>query len=81
MALGIIGYLILGTLGLIVSYVLMPKPKQPKPPSVDDIKAPTTDAGRPIPLVFGSMTIKGVNLLGEWDKEIRTRKSSAGGKK
>jgi hypothetical protein len=58
----------------VVGFLLAPKPKQPKPPSVSDVEDPTADAGRPIPVVFGSVTITGVNNLGFWDKQIATRK-------
>ena len=55
----------------LLAYLLMPKPKQPKPPSAQDMDAPTSDAGRPVPVLFGHMTIKGVNVLGYWDKKVR----------
>lgn len=58
---------------LIGAYLLAPKPKQPKPPSLEDFDAPTTEAGRPIPVVFGSMHVKGLNNLWHGDKSIRER--------
>ncbi|ARB05719.1 tail assembly structural protein [Synechococcus virus S-ESS1] len=63
-----------------VGYLLMPKPKPPKPPSVEDLESPTAEAGRPIPAIFGSMTIASPNNMGYWDKEVVTRKVG-GGKK
>lgn len=65
--------LVIGVGLLIGSYLLAPKPKQPKPPSLDDFKAPTTEAGRPIPVVFGSMNVTGLNCLWYGDKSIRER--------
>ena len=64
----------------VIGYMLMPKPKKPKPLSVDDLKDPTAEAGRPIPVVFGSLTVKGLNILWYGDKDIHLRKAS-GGKK
>lgn len=53
-----------------VGYVLMPKPKKAKPPEAQDLQDPTADAGRPIPVVFGTMDVKGVNILWYGDKDI-----------
>lgn len=55
----------------LIAYLLMPKPKQPKSPAATDMDAPTADAGRPVPVVFGTITVKGVNIIGYWDKQVR----------
>lgn len=47
----------------VIAYALMPKPKQAKPPAAQDFEQPTADAGRPVPVVFGTVTVKGVNIL------------------
>ncbi|MDC8804207.1 hypothetical protein PRZ61_12220 [Halomonas pacifica] len=47
----------------VVSYLLAPKPKAPKGQEFRDIEAPTAEAGRPIPVVFGEGTIKSPNTL------------------
>jgi hypothetical protein len=52
----------------VIAYLLMPKPKKPKPPAVQDMEAPTAEAGRPIPVVFGTITVKGLNVLWYGDK-------------
>lgn len=57
----------------VIGYALMPKPPGPKPPSLEDFKAPTATPGRPIPVVFGSVTVSGLNNMGWWDKDIATR--------
>ncbi len=57
---------------LVVSYALMPKPKQPKPPSVQDLDNPTAEAGREIPVIFGTITEKGLNILDFTDKSIHS---------
>lgn len=64
----------------VIGFLLMPKPPGPKPPSLDDFKDPTAEAGRPIPVVFGSVTVQGPNVIGFWDKAINSRKRK-GGKK
>ncbi len=56
----------------VVAYLIMPRPKAPKPPSVQDEVAPTADAGRPIPVVFGEITVQGVNVLWVGDKSTHT---------
>jgi hypothetical protein len=58
----------------VVAYILMPKPKAPKPEAAQDLQNPTAEAGRPIPVVFGTVTVKGVNILWYGDKTIRTYK-------
>ena len=57
---------------LVISYVLMPKPKTPKPQAVQDMDSPTAEAGREIPVVFGTITVKGLNFLDYNDKSIRS---------
>jgi len=64
-----------------VGYLLAPKPKQPKPPSTEELENPTAEAGRPVMVVFGSLTIESPNNMGYWDKESVTRKFKSGGKK
>lgn len=66
-----------------VAYLLAPKPKAPQPPEAKDFEAPTAEAGRPIPVIFGSMSITSVNNLGYWDKETVRRDVpvDGGGKK
>lgn len=46
-----------------IGFVMMPKPKTPKPDAVRDMDNPTAEAGRPIPVLFGEMTIKSPNIL------------------
>ena len=65
----------------IVGYMLMPKPKGPKPEAMKEQENPTAEAGKPIPVVFGSITLESPNLIGFFDKEMIERKVRAGGKK
>jgi hypothetical protein len=41
-----------------VQFLLMPKPKASKPEQVKDLEDPTSEAGRPVPVPFGTITIK-----------------------
>lgn len=61
----------------IVSYLLTPKPKTAKPEAAQDMEDPTAEAGRPIPVVFGTMTVKGLNVLWFGEKRINTYKVKA----
>lgn len=56
----------------VIAYLLMPKPKQPKPAAATDLENPTAEAGREIPILFGTKTIKGLNVLDFTDKSIQS---------
>ena len=47
----------------LIAYAIMPKPKPQKPPETSDLESPTAEAGRPVPVVFGTITVKGLNVL------------------
>ncbi len=64
-----LGKILFGIIGL-----LLPKVKKRKPESARDLEDPTAEAGRPIPVVFGTITVKGVNVLHFGDKSLRTYK-------
>ena len=55
---------------LVISYAIMPKPKLAKPGSVQDLDSPTAEAGREIPVIFGTITVKGLNVLDYSEKSI-----------
>ena len=56
----------------IIAYLILPKPKQPKPDSARDFENPTAEAGREIPKIFGTVIVKGLNVLDFGDKQIVT---------
>lgn len=56
----------------IIAYVITPKPKAPKPEAARDAEAPTAEAGKPIPVVFGTITVKGLNVLWYGDTSMNT---------
>ena len=74
--------LLIGLALNIVAYLILPKPKGPKPEAVKDAEDPEARAGEPIPLLSGSMTIKGLNMLYFAQKSTQVRTITEGsGKK
>lgn len=57
----------------VVGYLLAPQPRQPDPPNAEDIRVPTSEAGRPIPILFGMSWLMGPNVAHFTDKETRRR--------
>jgi len=53
----------------VIAYLITPKPKQQKT-ATKDLEYPTAEAGRPIPRVWGKMTIKSSNILWYGEKDI-----------
>jgi hypothetical protein len=60
----------------VIAYLITPKPKKEKPPAVKDLEEPTVEAGRPVPVLFGTMTLKSPNILWYGDKWARRKKYS-----
>ena len=56
-------YLLGIVLATIVSAALAPKPPEPKPAALSDVDAPTAEEGRPIPVVFGAVLLRGANVV------------------
>jgi hypothetical protein len=69
--------LLLAIIFNVIAYLLAPKPKKAKPPEVKDMDNPTADAGRPVPVIFGTVTVKGLNVLWYGDKSKQTKKVKA----
>lgn len=69
--------LLIGLALQVVAYLLMPQPKQPKPPAAQDAEDPVAEAGKPIPVVFGTLTVKGINVMWFGDKSKYTFKVKA----
>lgn len=68
MALWFLIQLVVAVALLIFSYVLAPKPKKQKPPASRDADNPTSESGRAIPVVFGTLIVTGPNVLYFTDK-------------
>jgi hypothetical protein len=64
----------------LLSYLLKPKPEQPKPASLTDFTLPTAEAGRPVPVIFGRPRIKGANVIWYGDLGTRPIKTKSGKK-
>jgi hypothetical protein len=62
---------VLWVVSLVISYALRPKPPAgPGPAGLEDIKAPTAEDGREIPVLFGTRDIKGANVV--WYGDLKT---------
>lgn len=67
-------------LAMLASYFLRPKPQNIPPAGIDDIKAPTAEQGRDIPVLFGTKELTGPNVV--WYGDLRTDPiKKSGGKK
>lgn len=64
----------------LISSALAPKPPTPKPASLSDVDVPTAEEGRPIPVVFGSVLLRGPNVVWYGDLAAEPIKKK-GGKK
>ena len=60
-----------------LSILFMPRPKKDQPDETTDLENPVAEAGKPVPVVFGTITVKGLNVLWYGDKSSRTRKVDA----
>ena len=56
-------------LSVAISVSLAPKPPARRPQSLSEGDIPTAEEGRPIPVVFGTYTIKSSNIV--WYGDIR----------
>lgn len=78
---GLLFRIIVGVALQFLGYLFAPKPKGPKPAATSDLKSPTAEAGRPITVVAGSITVTGPNIIGYCNKQSRHRKMRKSGKK
>ena len=62
---------------MVLAVLLRPKPKKPTP---QDIQPPTADAGKPIPVVFGSVQIMSPNCI-YFGQAWHNERNAQGGKK
>lgn len=73
-------YVAVFIVALVVSYAMMPKPQSQPPAGLGDVKAPTAEEGREIPVVFGTRDIDGPNVVWYGDLNVTAIKKK-GGKK
>lgn len=72
---------IVGLIINVIGYVLLASAQKPKPREVRDMDDITADAGRPVPVVWGSGMVA-LNIIEAWDKEsVKRNVSVEGGKK
>jgi len=64
-----------------ISAALAPRPPAPKPAALSDIDAPTAEEGRPIPVVFGAVLLRGPNVVWYGHLQADPIHSGGGGKK
>lgn len=57
-----------------LTILLIPKPKISKPEATTDLENPVAEAGKPVPVPFGTVTIKGLNVLHFSDKSFLLKK-------
>ena len=70
-------YFIVFIVAVVVAIALAPKPADPVPASLEDLNLPTAEPGRPIPVVFGTYTIKCSNVV--WYGDLGTEPVKTGG--
>lgn len=63
-------YAIVFVVALVAAYAMMPKPQSQPPPGLGDIKAPTAEEGREIPVLFGTRDLESPNVV--WYGDLRT---------
>lgn len=56
-------YAIVFIAALVIGYAMMPKPQSQPPAGLGDIKAPTAEEGREIPVLFGTRDIESPNVV------------------
>lgn len=72
------GYLIVMVVVLILGIALAPKPPAPKAAALEDFDFPTAEEGRPIPVVFGDVMIRGSNILWYGNLKMKAIKKRSG---
>ncbi|MFA5512983.1 MAG: hypothetical protein WC313_11100 [Candidatus Kapaibacterium sp.] len=73
-------YIAVFVVALVVAYAYAPKPQSQPPAGLGDVKVPTAEEGREIPVLFGTRHIEGPNVVWYGDlKTVAIRKK--GGKK
>lgn len=72
------GYIIVMAVVLILGIALAPKPQGPRAAEIDDFDFPTAEEGRPIPVVFGEVDIRGSNVLWYGDLRVSPIKKRSG---
>jgi len=73
-------FVIAAVVSLVIVYATRPKPETPQAATLEQFDVPTAQAGRSIPVLFGTKEIGNHNCV--WYGDIRTKAiKSKGGKK
>lgn len=54
----------------LISSALAPKPPKPKPALISDFDVPVAELGRPVPVIFGTVLVRGPNVI--WYGDLST---------
>lgn len=71
-------YVAILAVSVVVSIALAPKLPAQKSPSLEDLEVPTAEEGRPIPVVFGTVTVQSPNVVWYGDITYKPVKRKAG---
>jgi hypothetical protein len=63
-----------------ISNALAPKPPGKRPIALTDFTVPTAEEGRPLPVVLGTVTITGANVIWYGDLKYEAITQKSGGK-
>jgi hypothetical protein len=66
----------------VIGALLAPRPPKPQSPTPGNLDVPVAEAGKPIPVLFGTRVIRQANVV--WYGDVKTtpiKQSSGGGKK
>jgi hypothetical protein len=61
--------IILSVAAMVMSIMMQPQPLPPIAASLSDFQVPTAEEGRPIPVIFGTVLLKGANVI--WYGDLR----------
>ena len=56
-------YVAILVIAVVVAVALAPKPPTARPAALTDIEVPTAEEGRPLPVVFGTVTVQSPNVV------------------
>lgn len=73
--------LLIGVALNIVAYLILPQAAQAQPAELEDLESPTNSTGAPLMVIWGTPTIKGLNILRVTNKKTVKRKYKDGGGK